>query len=84
MRGGIAVLTTPSWVMYNSKWAWEPWLKDRLDSLRGAAGMVIDLRENEGGNECGNPILARLSNKDIAFQGYRQLVRYRRTPTESL
>lgn len=80
MRGKIAVLTMPSWVMYNSKWAWEPWLKDRLDSLKGAAGLVIDLRENEGGNECGNAILARLSGKPIAFQGYRQLVRYRRTP----
>lgn len=80
MRGKVAVLTMPSWVMYNSKWDWEPWLKDRLDSLKGASGLVIDLRENEGGNECGNAILARLSGKDIAFQGYRQLVRYRRTP----
>jgi C-terminal processing protease CtpA/Prc len=80
MRGRIVVLTMPSWVMYNSKWAWEPWLKDRLDSLNDAAGLVIDLRENEGGNECGNAILARLAAKDIAFQGYRQLVRYRRTP----
>jgi hypothetical protein len=82
MRGKTAVLTMPSWVMYNSKWAWEPWLKDRLDSLKGAAGLIIDLRENEGGNECGNAILARLSGKDIAFRGYRQLVRYRRTPKE--
>ncbi len=82
MRGRIAILTMPSWVMYNSTWAWEPWLKDRLDSLGGAAGMVIDLRENEGGNECGNAILARLSGKDIAFQGYRQLVRYRHTPKQ--
>lgn len=80
MRGGIAVLTMPSWVMYNSKWDWEPWLKDRLDSLKGAKGLVIDLRGNEGGNECGNAILARLAGKDIAFQGYRQLVRYRQTP----
>lgn len=80
MRDGIAVLTMPSWVMYNSKWAWEPWLEERLTSLKGAAGLIIDLRENEGGNECGNAILARLSGKDIAFDGYRQLVRYRRTP----
>lgn len=82
MRGGIAILTMPSWVMYNSTWDWETWLRDRLDSLAGAAGLVVDLRENEGGNECGNAILARLSGKDIAFRGYRQLVRYRRTPKE--
>lgn len=80
MRDRVAVLTMPSWVMYNSKWAWEPWLTERLDSLQGAAGLVIDLRENEGGNECGNAILARLAGKDIAFQAYRQRVRYRRTP----
>ena len=82
MRDNIAVLTMPSWVMYNSKWDWEPWLNDRLDSLKGAAAMIIDLRENEGGNECGNAILARLAKKDIAFQGYRQLVRYRQTPKD--
>jgi hypothetical protein len=68
--------------MYNSTWKWEPWLADRLASLRGAKGLVIDLRENEGGNECGNAIFARLSDKDLQFEGYRQLVRYRRTPQE--
>lgn len=82
MRGDVALLIMPSWVMYNSKWDWERWLKERLDSLRGARGLIIDLRENEGGNECGNEILARLTDKDIRFQGYRQLVRYRRTPQE--
>jgi Peptidase family S41 len=80
MKDGIALLTMPSWVMYNSKWDWESWLKDRLDSLKGAKGLVIDLRDNEGGNECGNAIFARLSGRDMQFEGYRQLVRYRRTP----
>lgn len=82
MKDGIAVLTMPSWVMYNSGWDWEGWLRDRLDSLTGAKGMVIDLRDNEGGNECGNAIFARLSGKDMQFEGYRQLVRYRRTPKD--
>lgn len=82
MRDDIAILTMPSWVMYNSKWDWQPWLNDRLDSLKGAKGLVIDLRDNEGGNECGNAILARLAQGDIGFAGYRQLVRYRRTPPD--
>lgn len=82
VNDGVALLTMPSWVMYNSKWDWELWLKDRLDSLKGMRGLIIDLRENEGGNECGNAILARLTDKDIQFQGYRQLVRYRRTPKD--
>ncbi len=82
MRGRAAVLTMPSWVMYNSAWKWEEWLADRLASLGGASGLVIDLRDNEGGNECGNMILARLAARDMAFSGYRQRVRYRRTPRD--
>ncbi|WP_037503187.1 S41 family peptidase [Sphingomonas jaspsi] len=82
MQEGIALLTMPSWVMYNSKWAWEPWLDERLDSLAGARGLIVDLRDNEGGNEVGNRIFARLAGRDLDFAGYRQLVRYRRTPKE--
>lgn len=82
MRGDVAVVTMPTWVMYNSKWDWEAWLDERLASLSGARGLVMDLRDNEGGNECGNAILSRLTDKDIQFPGYRQLVRYRETPAE--
>lgn len=80
MRDGVAILTMPSWVMYNSRWDWRTWLDQRLDSLSGARGMVIDLRDNEGGNECGNVILSRLAGEDLQFPGYRQYVNYRRTP----
>ena len=82
MRGDVAVLTMPTWVMYNTKWDWAGWLDDRLASLSGARGLVMDLRDNEGGNECGNAILSRLTDKDIRFPGYRQLVRFRETPAE--
>ncbi|WP_435417694.1 S41 family peptidase [Parerythrobacter aurantius] len=80
MRGDVALLTMPTWVMYNTKWDWQGWLDERLASLSGARGLVIDLRDNEGGNECGNAILSRLTDRDLRFPGYRQLVRYRRTP----
>lgn len=82
MRDGVAILTMPSWTMYNSKWDWKSWLDERLASLKGAKGLVVDLRENEGGNECGNVILSRLAGRDLVFDGYRQLVRYRRTPAD--
>ena len=77
---GIAVLTMPSWALFNGKWDWQAWLRDRLDSLTGAKGLIIDLRENEGGNDCGNPILARLIDRDLSPENYEQRVHYERTP----
>lgn len=77
---GIALLTMPGWAVYNSKWDWQAWLTERLDSLSGAKGLIIDLRDNEGGNDCGDPILARLIDRDLIPQGYQQRLRYQRTP----
>jgi hypothetical protein len=80
MREGVGLLSMPTWVMYKTKWDWEAWLDERLRSLDGARGLVIDLRENEGGNDCGEMILSRLATRDIALPGYRKRVRYQRTP----
>lgn len=80
VRDGVAVLTMPTWTMYNSKWDWESWLDERLASLPGLRGMVMDLRDNEGGNECGNVILSRLTDRDLQFPGYQKRVVYRETP----
>ncbi|MFM9827609.1 MAG: S41 family peptidase, partial [Sphingomonas sp.] len=81
MRGdGVAVLTMPGWALYNSKWNWQAWLDERLDSLAGAKGLVIDLRDNEGGNDCGDAILARLIDRPLAPPGYVQKLRFERTP----
>jgi Peptidase family S41 len=77
---GIAVLKMDGWAMYNSKWAWEAWLNDRLDSLTGAKGLIVDIRENEGGNDCGDVILSRLAGKDIMRPAGKRLVRYRKVP----
>ena len=77
---GIAVLTMPGWAVYNSKWDWRSWLDDRLDSLSGAKGLIVDLRENEGGNDCGEPILARFADRKIALPRVNRLVRYREVP----
>lgn len=80
VRDDVAILTMPTWTMYNTKWDWQAWLDERLATLSGLRGMVMDLRDNEGGNECGNVVLSRLTDKDVKFEGYQKRVRYRTTP----
>lgn len=77
---GIAVLTMPSWVVYRSGWDWQGWLAERAPALYAARGLVIDIRGNEGGLSCGDPILARLAGSDIVLDDYRQQVRFRSLP----
>ncbi len=76
----IAVLRMDNWGLYDSKWDWAAWLNDRLDSLNGAKGLILDIRQNEGGLDCGDLILARLAGRDIAKPKYNRLVRYVKTP----
>jgi hypothetical protein len=77
---GVAVLKMDGWALYNSTWKWEAWLNDRLDSLKSAKGLVVDIRENEGGLDCGDILLARLAGKDIVKPRADRLVRYREAP----
>jgi hypothetical protein len=77
---GIAVLRMDSWAVFNSKWKWEEWLEAKLDKLKGAKGLIVDIRENEGGLSCGDAILARLATKDIPIPLSRSLVRYKKVP----
>lgn len=77
---GIALLTMSSWSVYNSRWDWRSWLDDRLSSLTGAKGLIVDLRDNEGGRDCGDPLLARLASARIAVPAPERRIRFRTTP----
>lgn len=77
---GIAILKMDGWALFNSKWNWQQWLDERLDSLKGSEGLIVDIRENEGGMDCGDSILARLTDKDIAKPAAKRLVRYAKVP----
>ena len=77
---GVTILRMDGWDVFNSRWDWQGWLNARLDSLRPSDGLVIDLRQNEGGLDCGDPILARLATTVLPQPAGRRLVRYRRVP----
>lgn len=80
---GVALLTMPDWAMYSSQWKdWRSWLDDRLTSLAGARGLVIDLRANEGGEDVGDEILARLTDRDLVRDDELQKIRFQRTPSD--
>lgn len=78
----VAVLTMPGWALYNSRWDWRAWLTEKLDALHGDAalkGLVVDVRGNEGGLDCGDAILERFLKADSVLP-MRRLVRYQKTP----
>ncbi|WP_161988946.1 S41 family peptidase [Sphingomonas glacialis] len=82
--GGIACLTMPSWSVYNGSWDWRAWLETQLDTIAsdGTRALIIDLRGNEGGLDCGNPILARLVDRAIVPVRTARRVRARRVPDD--
>ncbi len=79
---GIVRLTMPGWALYNSTFDWKTWLAGAMDDLTGdgARGLIVDLRGNEGGEDCGNIILSRLIERDLPLSRDQRWVRYRRAP----
>lgn len=79
---GIHRLTMPRWALYNSSFRWEAWLGRVMDDLtpEGARGLIVDLRGNEGGLDCGNIILSRLIERDLPLPRTQRYTRYRRVP----
>lgn len=79
---GSAVLRMPGWALYNSSWDWKAWLAERFDEMdkAGTRTLIVDIRGNEGGLDCGNEIIARLIDRPIPFVALQTFVRYRSTP----
>lgn len=81
---GIGRLTMPDWALYNSRWDWRAFLDSCVDALvaERARGLIVDVRANEGGLDCGDVLLARLIGAPVAEPGIRRLVRFRETPLD--
>ncbi|MCU0682402.1 MAG: S41 family peptidase [Polyangiaceae bacterium] len=81
---GLAVLTMPTWALYQSTWNWRRFLDETFAELarRRSADLVLDLRGNEGGLSVGDVILSYLSPRELVLNRYRRLVRYRKVPAE--
>lgn len=81
-RRGAAILTMPNWALYDSKWDWRQWLDREVDRLVAdrVGTLVVDLRGNEGGLDCGDTLVERLITKPTPAARARRLVRYRRVP----
>lgn len=79
-----ALLTMPNWALYNSTWDWRGFLDAAFDEIqsRGARALVVDLRANEGGLDCGDEIVARCIDSDIGADSNRRLVRFRTAPQD--
>jgi hypothetical protein len=82
--GGIGRLRMPSWVTYNSQWNWQAFLDECVDRLisERARGLVLDLRANEGGSDCGWHLLERILAREVSLPRFERRVRYRELPTE--
>jgi hypothetical protein len=82
--GGTCVLTMPGWALYNSDWDWQGYIGGVFQEMadRKSPALIVDLRGNEGGLDCGDEILARLIDADLPRTAYERRVRYQKTPPD--
>jgi hypothetical protein len=79
---GLAVLTMPTWALYDTTWDWKGSLRTTFETLleREVTDLVIDVRENEGGLGVGDEILAHLAASSFPLDDLERRVRYRQVP----
>lgn len=82
VRGQVGILTMPTWAVFHGKWDWQGFIDASLDAAvdRRLSSIVIDVRDNGGGLDCGAAIVARLIEAPLTADSYSRHVRYRRIP----
>jgi hypothetical protein len=84
LDGNVAYLRMDGWALYNTDWKWSAYLDEVVDhAIRtGAKDLVIDLRANEGGLDCGDALIARFIDKDLTLTAVERRVRYVKVPED--
>ena len=79
-----AVLRMDGWALFNTDWKWADYLNKVMDDVidRGVTDLVIDIRANEGGLDCGNVLITRLIEKELTLPAMDRRVRYRKVPDD--
>jgi hypothetical protein len=78
VKGRYAILTMPTWQMYDGKWDWQTYLRTCFAKLKKSSvgSLIIDLRGNEGGSSVGDVLAGYLVSKPLRLENYHQYTRY--------
>ena len=84
MQGPAMVVTMGDWATYDSKWDWRGFIETTVDDAiaANARAIIVDLRGNEGGEDCGDVLLSRLTDRPLDHAPAARRVRYRKTPAD--
>jgi len=81
----VAILQMDGWGLYNVKWDWQKKIRSYFEQIEqwGITKLIIDLRQNEGGLDCGHEIIRYLVDAPIRLSvDYERRVIFRQTPSE--
>jgi hypothetical protein len=82
-EGDTAVLTLPTFAFWRSDFKPEAFLADSFAAIRSLPYLVIDIRDNEGGDDAvGRQVLAQLLREPLDLPGHRVESAYERVPYE--
>ena len=83
-NGSTAILTMPTWALYNTKRDWKADLTATFAQLshQPIQSLIIDLRGNEGGDAVGDAIAAHLVTQSLRRSDVTRRVRYRKIPEQ--
>jgi hypothetical protein len=75
------ILTLPTFAFWRSSFKPEAFLQQTFAALRGVPFLIIDLRDNEGGDDAiGRALLGHLLRAPLQLPGYRMESAYERVP----